>query len=139
MNVNIDGGFTFNLPGGREITVDALELDEMYWQIWESAATKEVDGVLVPRRDKDGAIVTDAQGQPVPGRFLDWKADVDGKFGDWLKAQANGIDLKRSEIRGIWESAGDVWAKKNESWRTPAALNGSPILQGSTDPRFADD
>lgn len=129
MQVTIDPTVIFELRDKTLLVrVDALDLDEFMSSMWGKA--KEI-----PKLD-GGQPVLGEDGKPVMVKTLTYLEIEDGVRA-FLKSQGcTADDLKRSELRGIWENAGDVWAKKNESWKKQAA--DSPTSQPAMDPRFAD-
>ena len=132
MNVAVDTNVTFTLSGeNRKVTVDALELDDFVQSLWAK-------GSETAKLDADGKPVM-RDGETVKVREVPW-ATVDEEFGNWLKAQMNGSDvkLKRSEIRSIWENSGGIWARKNERWHARERESESPTSQPSSDARYSE-
>lgn len=109
VKIVIDTTVEFYLKG-RDLTVsvDAEEYDDFIRTLKENKRT--------PRLKDDGTPAIDDKGNPVT--VLLW-ATVDAELAKWFKEHAR-IDLKHSEIRGIWKMTDreqdGFWAKKNAIW-----------------------
>lgn len=131
MNIAIDTTVTFDLPGDRHVTVDALELEDFISGLWDTK------GIMKPVLDGAGKPVLDGDGKPKERRELDWSV-ITHELAAWIKTQT-GVEIKRSEAIAIWKKAPGVWAKKNASWDAPEpAQPDLPTLPDSSDPRWHD-
>lgn len=131
MSIAIDTTVTFDLPGDRHATVDALEIEEFIAGLWDTK------GVMKPVLDGAGKPVLDGNGKPRERRELDWDI-ITSELAAWIKAQT-GVAIKKSEAIAIWKKAPGVWAKKNASWDDPGpAPPDSPDSPPSSDPRWHD-
>lgn len=130
MKFSIDTNVTFELPGeGRNVVLDALELDEFTKALWER---KGVD----PKKGSDGNPELGPDGKPLP-RTLPWDV-IKAELAAWIK-EKTGVEIRKSEAIAIWKLAGKAWAEKNASWDAPEAEPpDSPTSPASTDPRYSD-
>lgn len=127
MEINIDPNVNFTLRGGEiKIRVDALDLEELYMQLWKDDAQV--------RKDESGSPILNEEGKEV--LVLPYKV-LEEKLMEFLKkTNPDAAKLTRSELQGIWAHAPTAWAKKNEIWQKPG--DDSPTSPPVTDLRQAD-
>lgn len=152
MIVPIDTEAHFELPNGDTFSVDALELDDLVTELWAAKGHIDEqrdeqgnpkigpDGKPLYRwkvHPKTGETVNDAQGNPIPERFLDWPV-IEEALANFLKPALEGkkITLKKSHLHFIWDHASGIWQKKRESWHAQDLE--LPTSRPSSEPGFSD-